>query len=357
MFGDVYRGRRVLITGHTGFKGSWLALWLQRLGAKVHGFALAPETVPNHWDLLGLQIADRRGDIRDASEVRQAIADADPEFVFHLAAQPLVRRSYRDPLETWSTNVMGTANLLEACRARDALRAVVVVTSDKCYANDGRDGSYAEDDRLGGHDPYSASKAAAEIATAGFRDAFFASGRGTLIASGRAGNVIGGGDWAMDRLVPDAARAVAMKSELAVRYPDSVRPWQHVLDSLSGYLLLGARLADARREFAGAWNFGPDAGGDASVAGVLSRLQAHWPDLRWKTEQAPAPHEARLLRLDNGRARTLLRWQSVWALEEAVAETAHWYRRFLEKGEVSSAAQLSEFEERARSHRMAWAIE
>ena len=265
-FGNVYRGRRVLVTGHTGFKGSWLALWLTELGADVTGCSLAPPTSPNHWDLLGLQIADHRLDVRDASAIARVVSQVRPEVVFHLAAQSLVRRSYREPLETWSTNVMGTANVLDACRQTAGVRAVVVVTSDKCYENQGWKRGYREDDRLGGHDPYSASKAATEMVAASYRGAFFGSKSTPLLATGRAGNVIGGGDWSEDRLLPDVVRAIAEGSTLEIRSPQATRPWQHVLEPLSAYLLLGQKLLEGRGECEGGWNFGP-----------LQRTTARWP--------------------------------------------------------------------------------
>ena len=230
------------MTGHTGFKGSWLSLWLAELAADVVGLALSPPTSPNHWDLIKLSVPENRVDVRDASAVAQVVQKARPELVFHLAAQSLVRRSYREPLESWSTNVMGTANLLEACRQADSVRAIVVVTSDKCYENLEQKRGYREDDRLSGHDPYSASKSATELVVSSYRSAFFNRANSPLIATARAGNVVGGGDWSEDRLVPDLIRAVASGSDLEIRSPDAVRPWQHVLESLSGYLLLGQRL-------------------------------------------------------------------------------------------------------------------
>ncbi|MGT2429927.1 CDP-glucose 4,6-dehydratase [Cupriavidus basilensis] len=246
LFGDVYRGRRVLLTGHTGFKGSWLALWLTQMGARVTAVALPPETSPNHWDLLGLGVDDHRLDIRDGDALAKAVASARPEIVFHLAAQPLVRRSYREPVATWATNVMGTANLLESCRNTDSVRGILVVTSDKCYENHEWVWGYRENDRLGGHDPYSASKAATEILVASYRASFMHGEAAPGLASARAGNVIGGGDWSEDRLIPDLVRAIVAGQEVEIRSPEATRPWQHVLESLSGYLLLGKRLLEGR---------------------------------------------------------------------------------------------------------------
>ncbi len=326
--GWAYAGRRVFLTGHTGFKGGWLALWLAGLGARVTGYALAPDTSPALFTLAGVAdvlAADHRGDIRDGTAVSRALTAAAPEVVFHLAAQPLVRRSYREPLETWSTNVMGTATLLEAVRTCPSVKAVVVVSSDKCYDNREWVWPYRECDALGGHDPYSASKAATELVAASYRRSFFAAA-GPLLASARAGNVIGGGDFAPDRLIPDAARAVAAGGLLTIRSPQATRPWQHVLEPLHGYLLLAARLLDGDRAAADAFNFGPDGTDTVPVATVLAGLRAHWPALAWQVEQDPAAvHEAGTLALDSTKARRLLRWAPVWPLAKGLAHTAAWY--------------------------------
>lgn len=355
MFDNAYRGRRVLMTGHTGFKGSWLALWLQTLGAQVVGLALDPATTPSHWDLLSLEMADQRGDIRDAAVVSQAVQAAQPEIVFHLAAQPLVRRSYRDPLETWSTNVMGTANVLEACREQSSVRAIVVVTTDKCYENYEWDWGYRENDRLGGHDPYSASKAAAELVVASYRKAFFDVPGAPLLASARAGNVIGGGDWSEDRLIPDLVRAVSSGQVLEIRSPHATRPWQHVLESLSGYLSLGQRLLAGDETVAHAWNFGPDTEGNRTVSQVLTRLQTAWPALSWHEGMQAQPHEATLLQLDSTLARKRLGWQPVWSLAEGLTATATWYRTQHEQGELLSQMQLRGYIQAAAQAGLTWA--
>lgn len=341
-FGDIYRNRRVLVTGHTGFKGSWLTLWLETLGARVAGISLAPETTPNHWDLLALDIDHNVQDIRDAAAVADLVRKTRPEIVFHLAAQPLVRRSYREPLATWETNVKGTANLLDACRDRPELAAIVVITSDKCYVNREWPWGYRENDRLGGHDPYSASKAAAELVAASYRDAFFGNGV-PLLSTARAGNVIGGGDWSEDRLIPDLVRAVGRGAPLEIRSPKATRPWQHVLESLSGYLLLGQRLLEGRREFAEAWNFGPESQGNRSVAAILARLHDHWPALNWHATAAAQPHEATQLQLDSAKARQLLGWRPRWNLDQTLAMTAAWYREFMESGRIVSREQLRDY--------------
>lgn len=353
-FADVYAGRRVLLTGHTGFKGSWLALWLRQLGAQVTGLALSPGTRPNHWDLLGLDLPEHRVDLRDDQAVLEAVDQTRPEMVFHLAAQSLVRRSYQAPLDTWSTNVLGTVNLLDACRVIPGVRAIIAVTSDKCYENRDWVWGYRETDRLGGHDHYSASKAAAELVVASYRRAHFHRDGSPAIATARAGNVIGGGDWAEDRLIPDLVRAVARGMPLQVRYPGATRPWQHVLESLSGYLSLGWRLLDEGHCFADAWNFGPDSHSDRTVLATLEGMRAYWPGVRWEIQDAPQPHEAMFLRLDSAKARQRLGWQSVWGFAEALRATSEWYRGHLETGVPRSAEQLGAYVSAAHAAGLPW---
>jgi CDP-glucose 4,6-dehydratase len=355
MFGRAYAGRRVLVTGHTGFKGSWLALWLQELGAEVTGLALAPETTPNHWELLALGARSHICDIRDAKGVAAAVAECRPEIVFHLAAQPLVRRSYREPVETWGVNVVGTATLLEACRAAPDLKAIVVVTTDKCYENREWAWGYRENDALGGHDPYSASKAGTELVAASFRKSFFSAPGGAALATARAGNVIGGGDWSEDRLIPDLVRAMQSGGELEIRSPRATRPWQHVLECLSGYLAIGQRLAQGERRFAESFNFGPDREGNRTVEEALTAMRTAWPGVRWNHVQREQPHEAQLLHLDSSKAHSLLGWKPVWSFEEGVGATAGWYRAFLESKEVASRRQLGDYVAAARARGLAWA--
>jgi CDP-glucose 4,6-dehydratase len=356
LFGDRYRNRRVLLTGHTGFKGSWLALWLKNMGANVTGLALAPETAPSHWDLLKLGIPEKRVDVRDNPALARMVAEARPEIVFHLAAQSLVRRSYRVPLETWDTNVMGTANLLEACRSVPGLQAIVVVTTDKCYENKESRKGYKEEDRLGGHDPYSASKAATELVVASYRDSFYNQPASALVATARAGNVIGGGDWCEDRIIPDLVRAQQRGEELSVRSPNATRPWQHVLEPLSGYLQLGQGLLEGKKEFQGPWNFGPDDTGALTVADLLDRLKPDWPGLSWHAAPGASKlHETTMLQLDSTKARKQLKWKPALTTAQQLAMTAEWYSAYLKNGSVLSAKQLEAYQKAAMAAKVAWA--
>jgi CDP-glucose 4,6-dehydratase len=356
LFNNIYNTKRVLVTGHTGFKGSWLTLWLSELGAEVAGISLAPEIVPSHWGLLGLGATDYRVDIRNYSAVESALKQFQPEIVFHLAAQPLVLRSYKDPIETWSTNVMGTANILEVCRHTSSVKAVVQITTDKCYENFELSRGYHEEDRLGGHDPYSASKAASELIAASYRKAFFDQDAQVLLATARAGNVIGGGDWSENRLIPDLVRATAQGISLEIRSPSSTRPWQHVLESLSGYLLLGQKLLLGQQEVAGPWNFGPKPEGNKSVSEVLTMIQKYWKGVRWHEVGGCQLHEAGLLYLNSNKAFSKLNWKPVWSFEKTIEHTVVWYKNWLETGEVVSKQQLNTYLLHARQAGLEWAV-
>ena len=322
--------RRVFVTGHTGFKGAWLSLMLQRLNAQAAGYALAPPTEPNLFDLhaMGGLIDDRRGDIADLASLERALADSAPEIVIHMAAQPLVSWGYRDPVETYRTNVMGTVTLLEAVRRTPSVRTVVVVTTDKCYDNKEWMWAYREIDRLGGRDPYSNSKACAELVTSAYA-ASFLDKSGVRVVSARAGNVIGGGDFADNRILPDAVRARLANEKLRVRSPSAVRPWQHVLEPLYGYLLL-AEQATERADVTGGFNFGPGVAGERNVAQLLDGFFAAFGDDGWERDGAEHPHEATLLRLDTSRASATLGWAPLLGFDETLAWTAHWYRDYVE---------------------------
>lgn len=354
LFGGLYDGRRVLVTGHTGFKGSWLALWLHRMGAEVVGLALDPDTTPCHWQLLDLDgIADHRVDLCDASALNAVLEAHRPEMVLHLAAQPLVRRSYREPVTTFASNVMGLVNLLEAVRACPSVRVLVNATTDKVYAEHASTLGYREDDPLGGSDPYSSSKACAELVSDCYRKSFFNGGE-RRIATARAGNVIGGGDWAEDRLVPDLVRAANAGQALRIRHPTAIRPWQHVLEPLSGYLQLGRRLwGDAT--LSGAWNFGPGEEGEISVQTLTQRLAGHWNALRIEHDDTRQPHEASVLRLDASKARRELGWRPVWEIDTALARTAAWYRGFHSDRRVASGDDLDAYVSDAQLLGLEWA--
>ena len=360
LFGGVYRGRRVFVTGHTGFKGSWLAHWLLELGAEVTGYALEPPTDPSLF--LELRLGERLdhhiGDVRDPAALRQAMLAARPEVVFHLAAQPLVRLSYDQPVETFETNVMGSVNVLEAARGVDSVRAIVNITSDKCYENREWEFAYRENDALGGWDPYSASKGAAEIVTHAYRRSFFSDPAGPAVATGRAGNVMGGGDWAIDRIVPDCIRALSAGEPILVRNPDAVRPWQHVLEPVSAYLWLATRLLEQGHTFEGPWNFGPISGGNLAVHDIVDRVIAEWGSGSWVGPEPGARqvHEARFLKLDCAKAVDVLAWRPVWDAAEALRQTTRWYRLRYEGQSVLqlTADCLAEHVEAAKQAGVAW---
>lgn len=351
---EFWQGRRVLVTGHTGFKGSWLSLWLAEMGAQVHGLALAPTSQPNLYEAasLGSRLESTLCDIRDFAAVARAVRAAEPELVFHLAAQSLVRRSYVEPLETYAVNVMGTAHVLEALRDVPSVRAAVIVTTDKCYENHETEAAYSEDAPLGGHDPYASSKACAEHVVSAYRRSFLA-GKDVRIATARSGNVIGGGDWSDDRLIPDLVRAWSAGDKLKVRNPDAVRPWQHVLEPLYGYLLLAEKLAGST-EFSAAWNFGPADADHATVADVVRTCASHWgSDANWQALPDAGPHEATLLKLNSSRACAQLGWHSRWPLETALHKTIEWYRRFYNGGENIPEMCLTQIDAFTSATRMA----
>jgi CDP-glucose 4,6-dehydratase len=346
-----WRGRRVFLTGHTGFKGSWLTLWLRHLGAEVWGYALAPHTRPSLFELVGRDagVHSTIADIRDAGAVRDAMAHAQPDTVIHMAAQALVRESYSQPVETYAVNTMGTVHVLDAMRWAPSVRAAIVVTSDKCYENREWLWGYREDEPMGGHDPYSSSKGCAELVTSAYRRSFFPPARHgehhVALASVRAGNVIGGGDWATDRLIPDLVRALSAGSAAQIRNPGAVRPWQHVLEPLSGYLLLAERL-HADVDFAQAWNFGPADDDARPVAYIADAMARRWGAGRaWQAQGEGGPHEAGYLKLDSSRARSRLGWRPRWSLDEALARIVDWHQAHRAGGDMKafSLRQIQEY--------------
>jgi CDP-glucose 4,6-dehydratase len=352
-----WKSRKVFLTGHTGFKGSWLALWLLSMGADVCGYALEPPTEPSLYRALGLdaQLRSVRGDIRDLPALESALREFHPEVVIHMAAQPLVRLSYQNPVETYAVNVLGTVHLLDAVRRTPSVRAVVVVTSDKCYENQEWHWPYREHEPMGGHDPYSSSKGCAELVTAAYRRSFFDPGQlphPVSVASARAGNVIGGGDWALDRLVPDIMRAWANGEPVVIRNPEAVRPWQHVLEPLAGYLALAQRLVIDGAPFAEGWNFGPADSDARPVRYLVSELARLWGDgAIWHSVEPENVHEAHLLRLDSSKARAQLGWSSCWSLDETLANTIEWYKTFYRGGDVRARTlgQIHSFMQQSNS--------
>ena len=360
---DAFKGKSVVITGHTGFKGSWLSLWLHMLGARVTGISNGIPTDPSHYELTRLSeiLNDERVDIREAKRLGDLIRSVEPDYLFHLAAQPLVLESYREPLETFSTNVMGTANVLDALRGLKKTCTAVLITSDKCYDNLEWTWGYREIDRLGGKDPYSASKGAAELVINGFVQSFFnRPGSLAKIAVARAGNVIGGGDWAPDRLVPDCVLAWSKGETVTIRSPLATRPWQHVLEPLSGYLTLAARLMHDRRFHGEPYNFGPPSGNDHTVASLISKMSEIWPQVKWNeaTSQGGGMQEAGLLKLNCDKALHQLGWMPVLDFDETISMTTSWYRRFYEEDDLdarlASMEQIEEYRSKARQRQDAW---
>jgi CDP-glucose 4,6-dehydratase len=346
-FGNVFNGKNIFITGHTGFKGSWLALWLLELGANVTGYALDPVTKEDNFVVSGLsqKITDIRGDIRDFQKLSGAIKTAEPDIIFHLAAQPLVRLSYAQPRETYETNVMGTVNVLEAARRTPSVKCILNITSDKCYENREWVWGYRENDPMGGHDPYSSSKGCSELVTTAYIRSFFQEDGAPSLASVRAGNVIGGGDWAQDRLIPDCIRSLIQCKTIDIRNPHAIRPWQHVLEPLSGYLLLARKMLEKPHRYDGAWNFGPGPEAMFTVGEVADMVIQHWGKGQWRNllpkEQL---HEANLLALDTSKARMELGWKPRWETEEAVKKTIEWYRKW-RRGDNLYEENIREIEE------------
>ena len=351
---DSYKGKRIFLTGHTGFKGSWLNLWLKSLGAEVYDYALAPNTNPSHFELLGGN-KEFRGvfaDIRDRENLKQSLRSFNPDIIFHLAAQPLVRESYKNPVATFESNVIGTLNILDCARKLESLKAIVVITTDKVYENKEWIWGYRENDALGGYDPYSASKACAEIVTDSMRNSFFninefGKSHQVLIATARAGNVIGGGDWSEDRLIPDIIKAVCANKSVKIRNPKSTRPWQHVLEPLRGYLMLGEKLLEGKKEFATAFNFGPNLQDNLRVEEILKITKNLWDKVDYVLEcDSNAPHEAGLLMLDVAKAQKLLNWEPVMNSLESIKYTISWYREIYENRQIVSQEQLENYKMR-----------
>ncbi len=362
LFDGIYENKRVFITGHTGFKGSWLALWLKSMGAIVKGYSLEPNTDPSHWSILNLEIESIIGDIRNDTQLHYEIDLFKPDIVFHLAAQPLVRLSYERPIETYETNVIGTLKLFEACRYVDTIRAVVNITTDKCYENKEWIWGYRENDRLGGFDPYSSSKACSELLTSSYRNSFFnmneyGESHHILLASARAGNVIGGGDWASDRLVPDIMKASERNETSQIRNPLATRPWQHVLEPLSGYLLLGSKLLMGEKRYAESWNFGPEDVSNLSVKQVCDYLCKHWDKIQFELWDVPkGPHEANLLKLDCSKANSMLKWKPIWDNETCFKKTAEWYKGYYESGFINTKNDLDSYIKTAQEKKLIWTI-
>jgi len=346
---EFWKGKKVFLTGHTGFKGAWLSLWLQDCGALIAGYALAPNTKPNLFDaaLVADGMQSVIGDVRDLDKLTKTMRHFSPEIVIHMAAQPLVRLSYKNPVDTYSTNVMGTVNLLEAVRNTGSVKAVVNVTTDKCYENKEWIWGYREDEPMGGHDPYSNSKGCSELVTAAYRSSFFNYSGSAKIASGRAGNVIGGGDWADDRLIPDIFKSFENKESVVVRNPSATRPWQHVLEPLSGYLVLAERLYLDGDEYAEGWNFGPHDDDVKPVSEIIEYLVERWgAGASWIHDESEQPHEAQLLKLDISKAKKLLGWAPKWSLFTALNSIVEWHKEWLNGGDIKAITlkQIHKFE-------------
>jgi len=360
LFSSIYKDKTVLVTGHTGFKGSWLVYWLDKMGAKVIGYSLEAPTKPNHIELLDLDIVSIVGDIRDLDKLNKIFQKYNPDIVFHLAAQPLVRLSYENPIETYDTNVIGTLKVFEACR-KNSVKAIVNITSDKAYENKEWIWGYRENDPLGGYDPYSSSKGCADLLVNSYRNSYFnineyKKSHNTLIASCRAGNVIGGGDWAEDRLITDIMLSVSKGKKVSIRNPNSTRPWQHVLEPLSGYLAIGQKLLEEKVEFSDAWNFGPSDEGSITVEQVVKNVKKHWDKIDYKiSKDSNDLHEANLLKLDCSKAHLLLKWKDVWNSNKTFEITVDWYKDFYENNKTLTKKDLDSYVNDARLQKIEWA--
>jgi CDP-glucose 4,6-dehydratase len=359
LFGGIYKNKTVLVTGHTGFKGSWLVYWLSQMGAKVVGYSLEAPSQPNHIALLNLNMISLIGNIRDLDKLNETFATHKPDIVFHLAAQPLVRLSYENPIETYETNVIGTLKVFEACRA-NGVKVIVNITSDKAYENREWIWGYRENDPMGGYDPYSSSKGCADLLANSYRSSYFnpseyKKSHNTLLASCRAGNVIGGGDWAKDRLITDIMISVSQGKKVSIRNPNATRPWQHVLEPLSGYLAIGQKLLEERVEFGEAWNFGPSDEGSITVEEVVNHVKKHWNKIDYEINRDPHQlHEANLLKLDCSKAHIQLQWKDVWDSKKTFEKTVKWYRNFYEEGRVTTEKDLLDYVTEAKTKKLLW---
>jgi|SRR3989344_253356 len=360
LFGSTYKGKRVLITGHTGFKGSWLTLWLTKLGAEVIGYSKDVPTNPNHFGLLKLKIISIKGDILDKKKLFRVIKRYKPDIIFHLAAQALVGYSYINPVETFETNIMGSINIFEACRKLGKRISIVNITSDKCYQNNEKKEGYKEDDPLGGDDPYSASKGAVEIVSNSYRKSFFPVNKfdiehHILLSNARAGNVIGGGDWGEYRLIPDIVKATHQNKKTLIRNPQSIRPWQHVLEPLSGYLQIGQKLLQSKKEYADNWNFGPNNKSSMTVNGVVKQAKIYWNKINYEIlENKSSFHETNMLKLDSIKARKKLEWKSVWDSKTTIEKTINWYKKYYDEKIILSEKDLEEYINDAKKLSVNW---
>jgi CDP-glucose 4,6-dehydratase len=354
LFGNVYKNKKVLITGHTGFKGSWLSLWLHELGAEVYGIS-NKFVNDKHFKQINIKIKDYEVDVRDYFTLEKIIKDITPDIIFHLAAQSIVSKSYCDPLEAWTTNMLGTVNLLNIIKENNYTKNIVIITSDKCYENQEKLKGYSEKDKLGGYDPYSSSKAAVELACNSYRSSYF-NNLNISLSTARAGNVIGGGDWSQDRLIPDLMRSTH-SVPVEIRYPESIRPWQHVLDSLSGYLLLGQKNFQNNLKYSEAWNFGPNTDKYLSVIKIAEIIKEKIPRINYKMkEDKISQHETKILLLNSGKAKSRLKWKPIWNIDESINETINWYKNFYENDICISRTQLINYCNSAKLKKVIWAI-